>query len=35
MLEGRKQAPRTRTEAAPGKVQEGGRNDTLFRLAAR
>ncbi len=34
MLEGRKQAPRARTEAAPGKVQEGGRNDTLFRLAA-
>ena len=34
MLEGRKQAPRTRTEAAPGKVQEGGRNDTLFRLAS-
>ncbi len=33
MLEGRKQAPRTRTEAAPEKVQEGGRNDTLYRLA--
>ena len=34
MLEGRRDAPRARTEAAPGKVQEGGRNDTLFRLAA-
>ena len=34
MLEGRKQAPRSRTEAAPEKVTEGGRNDTLFRLAS-
>lgn len=33
MLEGRKQAPRARTEAAPEKIQEGGRNDALFRLA--